>query len=477
MSDIPEPKSVGPPMVTQTPEPPPPKRSRRWLKWVLRLGAGVGTVSVIGGVVFVIWGERIVTELLLPRVATSIDKAIQRPAELGDVEGFSFWGVRLGKTVIPPTDTDQTSITVDEIEVTVGLRSLLFQQTLKSNVILTRPKVSLIQAEDGSWTDFELPEPSTAESRVKTEIQSIKITDARVTAVPYTEGRESVVERETIQIAKTDALVEFLGEDAKEISFELAGDVNGAAEVEGEEGSFNIKGEADLNLQALKLNARLQDLSATAANLVLPNTLGIRSGMLDANLTLAAALDESGALDESAVDARGTARLREGELLASALPAPVRNVQSQLLFKGQTVTVEDTSLQLNDVVVTAAGVVDADNGYDLNAQIPAVTIAEVQALADFDLPVAVDGAFRLDVAVGGELERPNVEGSLASLEPLLIDKVALDTVNADFELTGSSGERLLPPQFNLKALRAVPQAGGRVAATGLADLTDLENPQ
>ena len=86
---------------------PEPERPRRWHKVLLRTGIGLG-IGVVGvGVVAFVWGDRIVTELLLPRISASVDNAIKRPTELGDVEGFSFWGVKLGKTVIPPTESDK----------------------------------------------------------------------------------------------------------------------------------------------------------------------------------------------------------------------------------------------------------------------------------------------------------------------------------------------------------------------------------
>ncbi len=460
---------------------PPPRRPDRWLSLLLKIGVGLGAVTAVGGIVFVVWGDRIVTQLLLPRIASSVDKAIKRPTELGDVEGFSFWGVRLGKTVIPPTETDKTSITVDEIEVTVGLRSLIFQQTLKSNVVLVRPDVSLVQAEDGEWTDLRLPEASEAERQIKLEIQSIKVEDAQLTAVPYVdpdaeEGAKAIVPRRPVVVDNADALIEFFGEEAQEISFDLTGDVREGSESDGGSGELDVNGEANLEQQAIKTTVRVSDLPAAGVNLLLPNSLGVRSGLLDANLMATAAMSEDGSLDKSAVDVKGTARFREGEFLARALPAPVSNVQSQLAFKGQSVTLEDTSLQLNDIALTAAGTVDWEDGYDLTAQVPEIEVAKVQALAEVDLPVDVDGAFQLDVAIAGELETPTIAGRLASLQPLSIDQLALAAVSADFELSEYVAGRALPTRFDLNELRAQPQSGGLVVATGQADITELENP-
>ncbi len=437
-----------------------PSPSHRLRNTILTVAAGLGVVTAVGGVVLAVWGNKIVTALLLPRVTASVDEAIKRPTELGDVEGFSFWGVRLGKSVIPPTESDLSSITVDEIEVKVGLRSLIFQQIAKSDIILVRPNVSLVQAEDGTWTDFELPEASETESRIKSEIQSIKVEDASVSAVPYTDpAAAAIVERRPVQLEDTDVLIEFFGENAREVTFEATGELDS--------GEFDINGEGNLDAQAVKAAVQIDDVPVAGINVFLPDSIGLASGELDGNLTLATAL-EDGKLDESATDVKGVASLQDGELRSSQLSAPVEDIRSQLVFKGQRVTVEDTSLALDDVILTASGDVDWEAGYDLEAQIPEITIAKAQALGDFDLPVVADGAFQLDVQVTGELDKPQAQGQLASLQPLLIDQVNFESATADFDFDVARS------QFDLNELRLLPQVGGLVIATGQLDLSDLD---
>ncbi len=452
-----------------TPDPLPPEQatpeqssshsSHRLRNTLLTVAGGLGVVTAVGGVVLAVWGNRIVTALLLPRVTASVDEAIARPTELGDVEGFSFWGVRLGKSVIPPTETDESSITIDEIEVKVGLRSLIFQQIAKSEIILVRPQVLLVQSEDGTWTDFELPEPDEAESRIKSEIQSIEIEDASIEAVPYTDPDvAAIVQRRPVQLSDADVLVEFFGEEAKELTFEAAGALDS--------GRFDINGSGNLNTQAVKATVQADDVPVAGVNVFLPDSVGLSSGELDANLTLVTALTE-GEIDQEITDIKGVASLQDGELRTSQLFAPVEDIRSRLVFKGQAVTVEDTSLELDDVIASASGDVNWEEGYDLGVRVPEITIAKARSLGGFDIPVAAEGAFELDVQVSGELDEPQARGRLASLQPLLIDRVDFQSATADFEVTRS--------QFDLNQLRLLPQVGGLVVARGELDLSDLEN--
>ena len=426
------------------------------------MGAGLGTGAAVLVVVGVIWGDRIVTTLLLPRISDSIDEAIDRPTKLGDVTGFSFWGVKLGETIVPPTETDASTITIDEIEVKVGLRSLIFQQTLKADVRLVRPEVLLAQDADGTWTDFDLPESETAESRIKTEIQSVVIEDAQVTAIPYNGPRLCLQSwpAEWCRLEETDVNIELYGENAREITFKAEGALD--------DGAFELDGEGNLNIPAVKVNAQFQELTVAAVNVFLPDTVGVSAGELSGNVTGAIAFDEDGKVDEDEVDVRGTARLKGGEAIAQGLPAPIEDINGQILFQGQKAVLEDADLRVNDTSVTAFGEVDWKEGYDITAQIPSVTVAEVQTLGDFALPVEMAGAFALGVQLTGELDTPNVQGRLSSIAPLLIDRLSLASVTVDFGLTKDL--------LTVKQLQAYPTAGGEVTGDGVVDLSDLQNP-
>lgn len=448
-------------------------RHRLW-KILGGMGLGLGVIVASGGVVLYVWGARIATNLLLPRVTEAINDSIQRPIELGDVEGFSLWGVRLGKTVIPPTDTDESSVTVDGIEINIGLRSLIFQRTLKPNVVLLSPAVSLVENQPGQWLDLNLSESSEAELPIALEIESIEVRDASLSAEPYkADQSEAVVPREPIQIEAIDGRVGFFGESAQEAKFRLAGDVLaqvGDREAETAAGRFKLTGNANLATQAGKANARIKNLPSMGANLLLPDSLGIRAGELDGNLTIAADFN-GGELEQSSLDVTGTAQFRAGELVSRALDVPVQNIQSQLRFRGQRVSIKETSLQLNDAVLLVEGEVGVEEGYDLTAQIPSVTVAAVQTLVNVELPIPAAGAFTLVTDVTGALERPAVTGRLASIDSVVIDKVSVESMVADFSTTLPD---LKLARFNLDEFRAQPTAGGLVVAQGQADLADLE---
>lgn len=454
------------------PEPPGnPPPSRSYAALLLKAGVGVGAVVAAGSVVGTLWGSRIINTQVLPRVEAEIADTIDRPIDLGDVERWSLTGVQLGKTIVPPTATDESSVTVDRISVGIDLRSLLFQKTLKPTVVLVRPDVSLVQDKEGQWLDLSLLEPSGNESPITTEIQSIKVKDARLRVSTLIQDPQALVPVEPIEVNGADITANFYGEDAKQVYFDLTGTVD--------TGTFAIEGEGDLDQQAVKADVQVSKLPTTGVNLVLPSLLGLKSGNLDTNLTVAAALTEDGTLDATSVDVQGTAQFHDGEVLIRDLAKPIDAIRSQLRFKGQQVTLDDTALQVADMSLVATGTADWQDGYDLTAQISDVTLANVQALVanlelPEELPVDPTTPFELTTQITGALADPRLQGRLTNVDPVQVDKLNLATVTADFVLPLSKFELTA---FELTELRLVPDAGGVILAQGQADLTDLEKPE
>lgn len=444
-----------------SPEQPPSSRPRRLTSFLFGFGATAVAITAAGSIVVFIWGNRIINAQVLPRLETVIAETIGRPIDLGEVERLVFWGVRLGKTTVPPTATDGSYLTVDAVDVKVDLRSLIWQRTLRPTAVLVRPDVFLEQGEDGAWLEFLLPEPSEDESFVSLELQSVEVQDARLTVETLIQDPQDVVQAETVQVENADIRAEFFGEAAQQFNFTASGDVA--------TGRFDIEGEADLAERAMTATVRAQDLPVTGVNLFLPSALGVSDGLLNTNLQATAALTDAGELDQTVLDLQGMVRFRDGAVAIAELAEPIRNIRSQLQFRGQQVTLENTGLQVGDIALTANGTADLQTGYDITAQIPTIALAEVQRLAAVELPVDVDGTLQLTTRVTGDLTEPRLQGQLTNAAPLQVDAVTLAVLAADFDLTRS--------RFDLTEVRLVPEAGGVVLAQGQADLTDLDDPR
>lgn len=452
--------------MSNSPAPNPPESSnedrspRHSFSPLLKLATGLGVIAAAGGIVAVIWGDRLIDKYVTPIVEEEVEKSIGRPVQVGEVVGLSFWGIRLGESVMPATETDGTTFIADEIRVEISLRALLFQSKIQPDIVLVRPDIYLEQDADGQWIELDIVQ-SEEENPFDLELQTVEIQDGRVTAARSTVNEEDMVPRLPATIENLDFRADFAGARAQEVVFELTGEVD--------TGSFEVQGEGNLETRMANANVRLQDLPVVALNLLLPSVVGISDGVVNTNLVATGTLTEAYELDLDMVDVQGTARLRDGAVQVQGLPAPVRNINSRLRFQGQQVTLEETGLQLEDITLMADGQVHLQEGHSLRAQIPEIAIAELQSLADLELPIAAAGSFQLEAEVTGDLLDPQVQGRLTNRDEVQVDRVDLSTLTADFELNQE--------RFDLTQLRVVPVAGGVVVAQGQADLTDLTDPE
>ena len=136
-------------------------------------------------------------------------------------------------------------------------------------------------------------------------------------------------------------------------------------------------------------------------------------------------------------------------------------------FRREEVLLEDTDLQVGDIPLAVAGTVNLDEGYNLTAAIPQVSIANVTTLLETELPVEAAGEFQFDGTVTGPLDQPQMAGRLENTGLIQADQVALEILEANFVASARA--------VDLQTLRVVPAAGGFLTASGQVDLENSDN--
>ena len=444
-----------PPETEQKPD------SRSFLPLLLKVGAGVGGVAIFGVVAALIWGKDLVNQQVIPRVETALENTLDRPVDVGEVEQLSLNGFRVGPSSLPPTDEVKTEASLAALDITFSWPDLIFDRTLRPTITVIDPEVNVVQATDGRWIDITLPDPEEDKTPgpISFELDRVRIQNAHITVDSELPRPEAVVDADPILIEGVEAEVNFISpneQDLQAVAFEAEGQLDG--------GRFKAQGEGQLKAQAFNLALQTTDLPVGAANLFLPPDLGIVGGTLNSNLTTELRLQEEIPLDS----AQGTARLRDGEVRVSQLDAPIGDINATLRFQGDQVLLEDAGLQVGEVPLTAAGTVSLEDGYDLTAAIPQVSIENVTTLLNTDLPVEAAGEFQFEGTVTGALDQPELTGQIENLGTVQADQVAVETLSANFAANLE--------QFDLQTLRIIPAAGGFITANGQVDLEDLENP-
>ncbi|WP_035986780.1 translocation/assembly module TamB domain-containing protein [Leptolyngbya sp. KIOST-1] len=425
----------------------------------LKVGIGLGGLVLVGGAATAIWGRAVVNQQVIPRLEAGLEETFERPVQIGQLERFTFNGFRIGPSYLPPTAAVQTEATVEAIDVTISWRDLVFQRIVRPSLTLIDANLIVVQAADGRWVDLTLPEPDDEdEGFISFKLGELRVENAQVSVTSLVPRPDAIVVAETILIQAVNGEVYLTAleePDVEHVVFDVAGTLG--------EGQFRARGNGLLEQEQLNVSVQTNNLPTVGVNMFLPPELGLRGGTLDSNFTA-----ELRRQDEvQPVSARGTAHFRDGEVLLSQLPEPIRDLNTTLRLQGDRVLLEETALSLGTIPLTAAGTVNFQTGYDLTTAVPAVSLAHVTALLDVDLPVQAAGLFQFEGVVSGPLGQPTLVGSIANLGPVQADQVTVESLSAN---VAASLE-----QLTLQALRVIPATGGFINGRGQVALVDLAN--
>ncbi len=454
--------------------PQPPRRPSRLKRVVFVLGG----IVVVGGVAGAIAAQYFIYNRLAPRVETILSDTLERPVELGDVDGFSLSGIVIDGASVPPTEDDANYAVVDQVQ--VGFRplhvisSLVRDRTLPLTITLIDPLLYGAEDAQGDWIRFDRP-PLEEEPPITVEVSRVQVRNATLIAAPYPQALESPWENDTFfedltaldpqapsfpeGAAEEDApsapvvlrainIVANLRDENRFISFD--GALQGPAG-----GDIAVRGEADLEQQEANVVVRTTDLQVAGFTPLVPVPGQLTDGSIDTNLRIEYRPDQPLTLN-------GTARIRDIVAQLDVAPQAIADLNGRLRFDGQDIFVENTTLDYGALDLRAAGRINLETGYDLTAQLNQITLEDVSETFNLDIPFSAAGTFAIDAQVSGALDSPVVSGTLQSVERLRTDQIDFESVVAQF--------RLSPPVLDISDIAVVPVRGGRIVGSGQVNL-------
>ncbi|MGB3492090.1 MAG: translocation/assembly module TamB domain-containing protein [Elainellaceae cyanobacterium] len=491
-----------------------------------RVALITGATLTVAGMAGAVAARQWVYTRLVPTVESSLENLMQRPIEVGDVEGFTPFSIRLGETVLPPTSTDSDRAVIDALQVRFNPLEVLFKRQLSLGVTLIRPRVVIEQSDTGSWvdTEFQPQEPGAIEIK----LDRVRVQDAQVAFVPYSDAENAdplssdvgnlgienpalepggaslessqtltqaaalpptwsqpqlwpPVSERAVAIAPIDGVVRFRDENRRFIfdltgqpwvDPELTGDTGGEFELEGELflGDQTPSGAFDLNALEAKAMIRSQNLAIAPVTSLLPNLPAtVPAGRLHSQLEVSIA-------PNFRWDVLGTARFEDLEAEVAGLPFGLSDGGGQVRFRGGIAQLDGVSAQIGATPFEARGQIryrdSLSPGYDLLVEGRSLDLAELAETAALDLPVAIDGQVNTEIQITGALDEPQIEGTINQVRPIQVDQVAIDTLGARFQITPHALE---PTAVEVNAFQAVLSQGGVIAGTGRLGLTPVQD--
>lgn len=457
-----------------------PHRGRRfWKIAAITLGAGslvVGTAVALGAWLFINTG-------LTPLLERRLSNLLERELELGELQGLSWNGVRVGPSRLNATETDPTYATAEAVEVGFNPLQALFQRELDIDLQLIGAEGYLEQHPDEGWLGVDVPTFEPVEDPlVKVRMDEIDIVDSQVTLVPLpADGAAS----EPLLISDVNGRVdidpvEVNGQDSQRVEFNAIAtppsggnlDITGAIEpVASDNSEQPIRQEIRLGIDAEGVAAE------TALAFLLP-TLGQRNlpiaatgGRVNGSWTVSFLPDQPVTVD-------GAGSVDDGQLQLTSLPDTgpwgntIEEIDATARFQGTTITLDRARGSYEALDATATGTINWQGDYDLTAQVLDVELEQLLETSEVESSIVLDGVFDSNISITGPMLQPRFFADVAADGPVTVDRVVLNDLNANVVLESDRIENLLDT-ITVTQINAAPELGGQVIGRGVLNLANL----
>ncbi len=419
--------------------------SRRWLKLFLKTGSNIGLGLFLLLIVSIGCGQWWAKRYLSPIVSQELTKTLKRPISLGEVEEIWLNEIQLSNAIIPPHGTDLNQLQVQDVVVNFNPIKLLFNRTLKLDVKLVSPSISVAQNSQGNWVNIPAQE-KTPPSPIKVEVGSVKIEDARATVIPS--GKNS----QPINITKINLQADV--DDSQERA-----NFSGGAQFS-ERGQVQIQGNSLLATGATQLVVQGQKLDAAAATRIVKiPEVNIVQGTVTGSLNLALQPQKYLRINSKLL-------VQNGKLVINNVPRSLDDINGLIEVSEQAVKFNNVATKYDRVTGVVSGDLNYTTGYKLNAQLNPIALNDITKSIDIISPFPLAGAAIGKLQLGGKLDRPILTGTFNNSQISQVDRVEIDRVNGNFRLADS--------RITLNAT-AQPKLGGKISTQGEINL--LKIPQ
>ncbi|MEO1429073.1 MAG: DUF748 domain-containing protein, partial [Cyanobacteria bacterium J06633_8] len=245
---------------------------RLWLLILSRGGLAFGGLLVMG-ISLGIWRLQVfIRQDLAPLVEKNLTNIIDRPLELGEVEGFSPHGVRFGASAVPKTAKDSDTVKADAIEVGFDPLKLLFNRRLNLDITLVNPVGYVDRDKQGRWitTKIVLPEEPGA---IAIDVEKVQLRNGSVTLMPLEENRQVSPK---VVFSGLNGYAKFF-DNYQGVRFEVGGKP-------GRSGNVSVRGKVGIKTKTGNLDLQVEDLIASEVTPLVELPINLKGGKINGDL-------------------------------------------------------------------------------------------------------------------------------------------------------------------------------------------------
>ncbi|MBD2163675.1 translocation/assembly module TamB domain-containing protein [Calothrix membranacea FACHB-236] len=424
-----------------------PNSNRRlWLLLLSRGSIALGVVLLAGILGGIWWANNFIHEKLVPLIESNLLELLGRPVNLGAVQSFSPNSLRFGNTTIPATTTDPDRLVAQAVDVGFDPWLLVFNRTLKLNVTLIQPAVYIEQDQQGRWVSTKI-NTATQEKKgfITTELETLRLQNGGLVLSPYTPANKP---RVNVGFNQLNGVARLLDQNQR-INFDATTQpVNG--------GSLQISGDSLTKTTETTLQINTSNLAAATLTQLVQSPVTLPSGTVDGNLTV------KFQPKQPKTTVFGIVNVNQVTAQVNNFPNKLTNINGKLQFQGTQVALENISTNLGNIPAQINGSVNTQTGYNVTANIKAVSAQNLLQTFNIKLPVTTAGDFTANFKLQGAIPKPVVTGAVSTIKPAVIDRVNFEKISTQFRGT--------PQEIVISQIQATPTVGGEITGNGRVGL-------
>ncbi|EAZ90607.1 hypothetical protein [Crocosphaera chwakensis] len=409
------------------------RRHHSFIGWsisVVLLGLAGGTLG----------GGFLVQRNLTPVVEEQLRTFLNRPVELGELEGFSFNYIRFGQTELLTTPTDPANVSMSGLKIAYNPLKYIIDRKLEIEVIAIEPSAYIEQGKDGNWllTQFNTLNPN---SPIRLKNLGIQKGEAIIVS------RSKDGEKETpINIENLSGIIQPINNNS-EIKFQVKSNFVNSDN----KGNFNIAGIFNQENRSTNLLIRGHQLNAEIISQVLPLPIELEAGKIDANLEVSLA-------NKKLTNFQGIAKLTHVDTNVEGLPQRLKT-HGQLQFKGKKINFDEVITQFGEIRGVVKGYLDLDKGFNLSAKTQVIPIRNIfKTIKQEPKTIPIIGKVQGNLKIIGSLNNPDVLIALNNKDTIKIDRVDFQNIKTHLTLNKK--------QIKINQFEAIPTVGGEVIGKG-----------
>ncbi|MEA5508878.1 translocation/assembly module TamB [Crocosphaera sp. UHCC 0190] len=374
-------------------------------------------------------------EYLPPWLEEQVSQVINRPVEIGELNGFSLTSLQLEGASIPATSEHKNQLIAKTVIIKFNPLAVLFEGTLPITISPEDVQVEIRQKSQDEWLTLNI-----SDELIPVDLDltfDVKNTDIAL----FPQNAKNPVKMKL----KGKATYQEKGEKQWKYAINLGFF---------DRDEITLKGRTLITTMQSEIELTLNKLALPAVMSLLPNfPVEVVGGNLQANLNLNVPSIEN--LRET--QGKGNLALGEFKGQVKPLKEPIRAL-ANISFDKDKILIDKAQISLGKIITTIQGYYDWKTGSNINIAVRNLSVSNIRQVFPFSFPFKLKGEFESNLNLSGLFQNPLLKGEIVNTKIIEVAQTPIKKIVAEFQVSLDN--------FLLQNVQIETQGGGEIKAQG-----------